>query len=119
PRSCEFVGRYDRTNDVVTPVDQGGGKVADAVQAIENLVLGEEQVVDEVVRLEPGERQHRAVTCHGRNVDRIVPQGRAGAFISTPSARCGQVHGRIFADEAAVVRLQDVQPLVGSDRREE
>ena len=54
PGPVEGPGALQRADDVVTPLDDDGRDVADAVDVLEELAFAQEALVDEIMALDPG-----------------------------------------------------------------
>ena len=113
PGTGKLVGADDRAHHVIASLDDRRRQVAHPVQVVEQLAGGEEAIVREIVRLEPGETQ-RPVRKMAHQI-RIGQQGRATALVGAPGARERQVDARIRVEQAAPVGGQQVGALAFRD----
>ena len=111
PRKVKLVGREDRAHCVVASLHDGAREMTAAVDAREQRIVGQEDIVHEVMRLDASYGQRDGVFVEVCHQLRIGQQGRARAFIAAPRVRRRHVHSRVGIGQAAIVAAEQVASL--------
>jgi len=112
PGRHQVEGGLGRADHVVAPLHHLGRDMRYAAHMGQQPVLRQEQVVREVVRLDPRQAQRSAVLREACHRVRARQQGAATAFVLAPGPRRRQVHQRVGVAEPPQVGPQDVAPLL-------
>src|SRR3546814_16332924 len=98
--SSDLPGVLDRADHVVTAVDDDAGDVGDLAGVAQQLVVElEEAAVDEVVVLDPRERQRETRVCVAVGEVRVDVHDAGGAFPPAPRASRGGPRGFVAAGQ--------------------
>ena len=106
---CRSSAEIDRADGVVASLDDGARQVPDAPDVGEKGVVRQENVVDEIVRLDPRDRERHGVVVEMRDQLGIGQQRRARALVAAPRVRGGHMDRGIAIDEPAVVVAEQVR----------
>src|SRR5262245_16523194 len=96
PTPSELEGGIDRAYDVVTSMHDHGGYPPNTLDAVEQLVFVlEEASIDEIVRLDPRQRERELGRSEQVLALRVREQRARRTFPHRPRARGVETHGRI------------------------
>src|SRR5436309_10727030 len=116
PAAMELPRRDHRADDVVPPLDDHGGDVANPFHVLEELVrVPEEGGVDEVVALDPGEGLGELLTPEALDQRRVGAELAGPRLPHAPGPRRLGTDGGVGAGQAPIVRAYEVVALLGRD----
>src|SRR6185437_4303809 len=103
---------YGRADDVVASLDDRAGQVADAWQPVEDLIRRDERIVDEVMRLDAGDRERARVPVQTTAAFRLRQQCRARTLVAVPRLRGRLVNARIGIGQSTIIMRERVGALL-------